>query len=120
MMKQQILVGILFGLSLSATAAGYPDRPVRLIVPFGAGSITDIMARTVSVRLSEGLKQQVVVDNRPGAGGNIGGEATARATPDGYTIMLGPASVLSINQSLYSSMPYQSATAFAPVAKMST
>lgn len=96
----------------------YPARPIRLIVPFGAGSNTDILARTVGVRLSDAWKQQVVIDNRPGAGGNIGGEIVAKAPPDGYTIMLGAASVLAINQSLYSAMPYDSATAFAPITNM--
>jgi tripartite-type tricarboxylate transporter receptor subunit TctC len=112
----------LSSLAASAIAAesaqSYPSRPVRLIVPFGAGSNTDILARTVAVRLSDTWKQQVVVDNRPGAGGNIGGEIVARAAPDGYTIMLGAASVLAINQSLYSNMPYDSATAFAPITNM--
>ena len=120
MTKAKILFGGLLIAAFNSGAADYPSRPIRIVVSFGAGSISDILARTVSVRLSDLLKQQVVVDNRPGAGGNIGGEAVATATPDGYTIMLAPASVLSINQSLYSSMPYNSATAFAPIAQMST
>ena len=119
-MKSTILFGALLGLAIHAGAADYPFKPIRIVVGFGAGSISDILARTVSVRLADTLKQQVVVDNRPGAGGNIGGEIVAVAAPDGYTIMLAPASVLSINQSLYSSMPYNSATAFAPIAQMST
>src|SRR5688572_27260964 len=69
-----------------ATAQNYPTRPIRLVVPFGAGSNSDILARTVGVRLAEVWKQQVVVDNRPGAGGNIGTDLVAKAPPDGYTI----------------------------------
>jgi len=109
-----------FGCAFTATAAEYPLRPIRLVVPFGPGSITDVLARTVSVRLADALAQQIVVDNRPGAGGLIGSDLVAKAQPDGYTLMLGGASTFSINQSLYSSMPYDSATAFAPITQMST
>ncbi len=119
-MKGTVLGAVVWAVALGAGAADYPVKPIRLIVPFGAGSISDIMARTVGTRLSENLQQQVIVDNRPGAGGNIGGQAAAQAAPDGYTIMVAPASVLAINRSLYSSMPYDSATAFSPVARMST
>ena len=101
-----------------AAAQAYPTKPIRLVVPFGAGSNSDILARMVGVRLAEAWKQQVVVDNRPGAGGNIGTDLVAKAPPDGYTIVLGAASVLAINQSLYSTMPYDSATAFAPITNM--
>ena len=101
-----------------AVAQAYPTKPIRLVVPFGAGSNSDILARMVGVRLAEAWKQQVVVDNRPGAGGNIGTDLVAKAPPDGYTIVLGAASVLAINQSLYSTMPYDSATAFAPITNM--
>lgn len=102
------------------SGADFPEKPVRLIVPFGAGGVSDIVARIVGIRLPDVLKQQVIVDNRPGAGGNIGGEVTARAAPDGYTIMVAPSSVLAINRSLYPSMSYNSATAFAPIARMAT
>ena len=106
--------------ALTAGAAEYPVKPVRMVVPFGAASNTDIQARTLSGRLAEALGQPVLVDNRPGAGGNVGGEVVARAAPDGYTIMVSPASVLAINQSLYTSIPYNPATAFAPITQMST
>lgn len=120
MMKRQILLGALLVAALNAGAAEYPNRPIRLVVPFGPGSITDVLARTVSLRLPEALGQQVVVDNRPGAAGLIGSDLVAKAVPNGYTIMLGGASTYAINQSLYSSMPYDSATAFAPITQMST
>lgn len=119
-MKRPILFGALVVAALNAGAADFPAKPVRLVVPFGPGSITDVLARTVSVRLSEAWGQQVVVDNRPGAAGLIGSDLVAKAVPDGYTIMLGGASTYAINQSLYSSMPYDSATAFAPITQMST
>ena len=120
MMKHGIVFSVLLAAALGASAAEYPAKPIRLVVPFGAGSNTDIQARTVSVRLAEAWGQPVLVDNRPGAGGNLGGEIVAKAAPDGYTIMLAPASVLAINQSLYSSMPFNSAIAFAPITQMST
>ena len=101
-----------------AAAQSYPSKPIRLVVPFGAGSNTDILARTMAARIAESWGQQVIVDNRPGAGGNIGTDLVAKAPADGYTIVLGAASVLAINQSLYSTMPYDSATAFAPITNM--
>lgn len=118
--RSGIVTGALIAGALNASAADYPVRQIRLVVPFGAGSNTDIQARTVSVRLAKAWSQPVVVDNRPGAGGNVGGEVVAKAAPDGYTIMLAPASVLAINQSLYSSIPYNPATAFAPITHMSS
>jgi tripartite-type tricarboxylate transporter receptor subunit TctC len=119
-MNRHLLGAAVFGCAFTALAAEYPLRPIRLVVPFGPGSITDVLARTVSVRLADALAQQIVVDNRPGAGGLIGSDLVAKAQPDGYTLMLGGASTFSINQSLYSSMPYDSATAFAPITQMST
>jgi tripartite-type tricarboxylate transporter receptor subunit TctC len=101
-----------------AVAADYPSRPIRMVVPFGAGSISDILARTVAVRLSEAVGQQVIVDNRPGAGGNIGTDLVAKATPDGYTIVLGAASVLAVNKSLYAKMPYDPLKDLAPITLM--
>lgn len=115
---------IFIGVLLIASAAGaadvaqFPVKPIRMVVPFGAGSNSDVLARTIAVRMSEHWGQQVVVDNRPGAGGNIGTDLVAKAPPDGYSIVLGAASVLAINQSLYSQMPYDSNTAFAPITNM--
>ncbi len=117
-MKRLILHALLLFAAPYAAAADYPAKPIRLVVPFGAGSNTDILARTMAARMAESWGQQVVVDNRPGAGGNIGTDLVAKAPPDGYTIVLGAASVLAINQSLYSQMPYDSATAFAPITNM--
>lgn len=75
----------------------YPSRPIRVIVAFGPASITDILTRTVMPKLSESLGQPIIVDNRPGAGGNIGTDITVKSTPDGYSLTLGSASVLALN-----------------------
>ena len=93
---------LIAGSAAAADTPQFPVKPIRIVVPFGAGSNTDVLARTVAVRMAEHWSQQVVVDNRPGAGGNIGTDLVAKAPPDGYTIVLGAASVLAINQSLYS------------------
>src|SRR5215475_3734149 len=98
----------------NAQAQVYPNRTIRLIAPFPAGGGTDSVARIVAARLSELLGQQVIVDNRPGAGSNIGAEAAARSAPDGYTLLLG-APALAINRFLYTSLGYDSATDLAPV-----
>ncbi|HEV7821706.1 MAG TPA: tripartite tricarboxylate transporter substrate binding protein [Burkholderiales bacterium] len=121
-MRKHIMVLICATVAAHAAAAAdtaqFPSKPIRMVVPFGAGSNSDLLARTVAVRMAEHFGQQVVVDNRPGAGGNIGTDLVAKAPPDGYTIVLGAASVLAINQSLYSQMPYDSNTAFAPITNM--
>src|SRR5919107_1588670 len=103
------------GAALSQTAA-YPNRPVRIIVPFVAGGTTDIFARLVGEKLSQSLGQQFVIENRGGAGGNIGAEAVAKAEPDGYTLVMGTVGTHAINASLYAKMPYDPLTDFAPVA----
>jgi tripartite-type tricarboxylate transporter receptor subunit TctC len=97
------------------TARAYPSKPIRLIVPLTAGGPTDILARIVAQPLSERLGQQVVVDNRPGAGGNIGAEMAARSAPDGYTLFMGTSGPLSINVSLYKKIPYDPIRDFAPI-----
>ena len=99
-----------------ATAqADYPAKPVRVIVTFPPGGSTDVVMRLLAPRLNEKLGQQVLVDNRPGAGGNIGLTVVARATPDGYTLGIGAAGGLSANASLYPNMPFDAAKDFAPV-----
>lgn len=101
---------------LAAAQDGWPNRPVRLIVPFPAGGSTDIVARAIAQHLSGVLGQQVVVDNRAGAAGNIGTDAVAKAAPDGYTIGLSTSGPLANNKSLYKTMPYDSDRDLAPVA----
>jgi len=98
-----------------AQAPAYPTKPIRLVVPFPAGGATDILAREVAKHLTDAWGQSVVVDNRPGAGGNIGSELVAKAAPDGYTLEMGTVGTHAINASLYSKMPYDHVKDFVPV-----
>jgi len=99
-----------------AHAQDYPAKAVRLVVPFAPGGSTDIVARIVSHKLSERLKQSVVIDNRGGGGGNIGSNQVARAAPDGYTLLVGTVGSLTINPSLYARMPYDPLRDLTPIA----
>ena len=101
----RLLAGFTLAFSLSAAAADYPDRPIRLIVPYPPGGGADISSRIISQYLGEALGKAVIVDNRPGAGGNIGTEAVARAAPDGYALLLASIAT-SVNASLFSSLPF--------------
>lgn len=96
-------------------AAGYPDRPVTIIVPFAAGGNTDAFARIVGERLDTAFGQRFIVENKAGAGGNLGVGQLARAEPDGYTLGMGTVSTHAINPTLYKNLPYDPDTAFAPV-----
>jgi len=107
------LTGVL-GLCAVASAQTYPVRAVRVIVPFAAGGGTDLVARAVVARMGEGMGQQFVVDNRGGGSANIGMELTAKAPPDGYTIIM-TSSALAINPSLFSKLPYDPIKDFAPI-----
>ena len=103
----------------SAPAQNYPARPLRLVVPTGAGGVTDILARYIAPRLSASLGQQVVIDNRPGASGVVGSQLVAAAPPDGYTLlMVFPAHP--VNPSLFKSLPYDTVKSFAPITVVST
>ena len=90
---------------LGAQAQSWPTQPVKIVVPFSPGTGMDILARTVGPKLSEMWGQPVVVDNRPGASGNLGANQVAKSAPDGYTLVMG-ASTLIINKTLYKDMPY--------------
>jgi len=92
----------------------WPAQPIRFVVPFPPGGLADLLARPLSARLPQMLGQPVVVENRPGAGGNIGADLVAKAAPDGYTWMVGSIGTLAVNQFLYARMPYDTRTAFAP------
>lgn len=96
-------------------AADYPEKPIRLIVPYTPGGTADMLARTLGQKLTESLGQQVIVDNRPGAGGNIGADIAAKAAPDGYTLLVGTVATHAINPSLYPNMPYNAEKDFAPI-----
>lgn len=110
----------LLAAALGATCAGawgqsYPSRPVKLVVPFGAGTTTDIVARAVAVGLGQGLGQSIVVENRAGGGGGIGCALVAKAPADGYTVLMGTASTHGINPSLYRSLAYDVEKDFVPI-----
>ncbi len=100
-----------------AAQDSWPSRPVRIIVPSSPGGGTDLFARLLAQSLSENLKQQFIVDNRPGASGNIGAEAAAKAAPDGYTILVSSNPALAINPSLYKNLPYDPERDFAPISR---
>lgn len=110
---------LIAGITLLLVAAGlcaqsFPDRPVTMIAPFPAGGSVDLVARAVAQQMSESWKQPVVVVNRPGAGGNIGAEAVARAAPDGYTLLMGTTALAS-SPALYTKLPYDLMRDLAPV-----
>jgi len=109
-----VAVALCLAIGLSPAAAEYPDHPVKVVVPFAAGGPTDVMARLVAQKLSEALKQQFYVENRPGAGGNIGMAEVARAKPDGYTLLVASSSYV-VNPSLYAKAPYDPYKDFAPI-----
>jgi hypothetical protein len=113
------VAAMLLAIQAGADAAErYPSRPVRIIIPSGAGGITDILGRVIAPRLTEGLGQQVVIDNRPGASGVVGSAIVSKAAPDGYTLlMVFPSHV--VNQSLYPDVPYDTVKAFAPITLVS-
>lgn len=107
----------LAGITGTASAqSAYPNKPLRLIVPFAAGGPTDVLARVIGQKLGESLGQPVVVESRPGAGGNIASDHVAKASPDGYTLILGTVGTHAINASLYSKLPFDTARDFAPIA----
>ena len=102
----------------SVLAQSWPAKPIRFIVSFPPGGSADLVARAIAPRMSERLGQQVVVENRPGAGGNIGVDAVAKSAPDGYTIGLAAAGALSVNPSLYPSMPFDPQKHLAPISML--
>jgi len=108
------------GLAWPAAAQDYPSRPITLIVPYPPGGGVDSMARVLGDKLSAALGQQVVVDNRGGAGGNIGTRAVAKAAPDGYTLLFGHTGTITINPSRYANAGYDPRKDFAPIGLMAT
>jgi tripartite-type tricarboxylate transporter receptor subunit TctC len=112
------LAAIVCGAALAVVvrAEGFPDKPVRFLVGFTPGGPSDIIARALGQKLSEAWTQQVVIENRPGAGGNVAAELAARSPPDGYTWLLGNNSILATNQSLYRALAFDPVRDFAPVA----
>ncbi|HEY4066420.1 MAG TPA: tripartite tricarboxylate transporter substrate binding protein [Burkholderiaceae bacterium] len=122
-LKHTLLAAATVCLGLAAATAQaqtYPNRSLRLIVPFAPGGTTDVVARAVAAALTERLKQSVVVENRAGAGGIVGTDAVAKAPPDGYTVLLGSSGPLSFNPSLYAKLPYDPTHDFTPVGMICT
>ena len=120
----QPVLKLLAGLALCATAAfahaqAYPTKPIRWVVPYGPGS-TDILARVVAPKVSAALGQQIVVENRPGAGGSMGSEQVARGANDGYTLLLGTAASHAVNPALYSKVGYDAVKDFAPIINLAS
>lgn len=123
--RRTTLVSILSGLgalpsiasaqSATTSAQAWPTRPIKLIVPLTAGGPTDLLARILSQPLSERLGQPIIIENRPGAGGNIGADLAAKSDPDGYTLLLGTSGPLAINASLYGNLRFDPIKGFAPV-----
>ena len=103
-----------------ASAQDYPERPVHLIVPFPPGGGADILARTVMPRVAQALGKPIVIENKPGAGGNVGAEHVAKAAPDGYTLLYGTNGTHAINGSLYRNLRFDPAKDFVPVTRMTT
>ena len=114
-----LLAAIAASMTDACAQSGYPSRSIRFIVPYPPGGPTDLMARSMSGRLSEALGQTVVVDNRAGAGGNVGAEIAAKSPPDGYTLLMGAISTHSINASLYTRLAFDPVKDFAPVTQAS-
>lgn len=118
-------LAIALGLSIAAPAGAlaqepFPSKPIRLVVGYSPGGTTDIIARIIGKQLTKSLHQAVVVENRPGAGGNIGGDVVAKAAPDGYTLMLGTAGTMAVNPWIYKNMQFDTVKDFAPVSLIAT
>jgi len=120
-MRRLVLAALLAGAALCASGVGaadaigdWPTRPIRVVVPYATGGPSDVLVRLVAPRLSERLGQPVIVENRPGASGNIGTDFVAKSAPDGYTLVIGT-NTTAANATLYRSMPFDILTAFAPI-----
>jgi tripartite-type tricarboxylate transporter receptor subunit TctC len=116
-MLRTILVAaaLLLPSTLAAQTDSYPSRPIKVVVAFTAGGTTDIIARLVGKKMTDAWGQPVVIENRPGAGGNIGSNIVAKAAPDGYTLLIGSVGPLAINATLYPNMPYDHLKDFVPI-----
>jgi tripartite-type tricarboxylate transporter receptor subunit TctC len=120
-MRLRFLAGVamacVFALPASAQD-NYPSKPIRMIVSFAVGGPTDIVARVMGARMGEILGQQVIIDNRPGAGGNLGADMVAKAPPDGYTLLMATVSTHAINPLLYKKIPYDPVKDFSPIGQV--
>ena len=113
-----VLMAGVFGVCTAAWAQNWPTKPIRLVVPFTPGGVTDTSGRLIAEQLTKRLGQQVVVDNRPGASGNIGTQQVAAAEPDGYTLLLGFDGTLVINPHVFPKVGFDPVKDFAPIGKI--
>ena len=118
--RQVLIASLAIALPCRAFAQDFPARPVRIVVPFAPGGGNDVFARHLAASMSEVLEQQVIVENRAGAGGTIGSDIVAKAKPDGYTLLLGHTGTLAINPSLYPRLPYDAKNAFVAVGPLAS
>ena len=113
-----VVAALSFATAASAAERGdYPNRPIRMLVGFAPGGGTDTTARAMANKMTERLGQQVIIDNRPGAAGNIATDIAARSNPDGYTILMGTIAALSINPSLYAKLPFDPVKDLQPITR---
>ena len=115
-----ILLAALACAPLAGFAQPYPAKPIRFVVPYPAGGPLDTVARLLGQKVAESVKQPVVVENKPGAGGNIGADFVAKSSPDGYTILMGAVATHAINPSLYTNVPYDPVRDFAPITQVAS
>ena len=115
-MKRLLFIFMLFAWPLTTPAQPYPAKSIKIIVPFPAGGIADLYARLIGSRVAESWRQPVVIENRTGAGGNIGADAVAKSPPDGYTLVMSALGPHAVNVSLFSKMPYDPVRDFSPIA----
>lgn len=113
--RRTLAAALLAAPTIARAQAQWPDRPVRIIVPFTPGGSTDILARALGTELQEAFGQTFIIENRGGAGGTLGSEQVARATPDGYTLMMGHIGTLAVNPALYRNLTYDTVTSFTPI-----
>jgi tripartite-type tricarboxylate transporter receptor subunit TctC len=117
---KRLLLAIALIVPLAAAAQPYPSKSIRFVVPYPAGGPLDTVARIVGERVSESVGEPVIVENKAGAGGNIGADLVAKSAPDGYTILMGAVATHAINPSLYASMPYDARKDFIPVTQIAS
>jgi tripartite-type tricarboxylate transporter receptor subunit TctC len=119
-LRRILLIALALALASSSAAQGqsWPNRPIRMIAPFPAGGLVDVLARAIGEELTKTLGQPIIVENKPGAGGNLGADIVAKAAPDGYTLLMTSPGIQSINQFLYKSMPFEPEKAFTPISNV--
>jgi tripartite-type tricarboxylate transporter receptor subunit TctC len=120
MRQLALALSIAIGIPAAVMAQAYPNKPLRIVVGYTPGGTTDIIARVIAARLTVTLGQPVIVENRPGAGGNLGADSVAKAAPDGYTLQLGTAGNMTVNPSIYPNMGFDTVRDFQPISLVAT